>query len=279
MEGKEERKEKPAPETLGHLFLSDVDGTLLIDGRVRPADAAAIRRWKEAGNAFGLVTGRGEAFCRELCASMGVEPDVLVTDNGAAVFVKETCIHQSWMDAKAVTRALDRLPGWPQDYVPFVTMADGWHRFCRRRMGQNVMERMQEVQAHLRYFSPQDLEDLLASVPAVPGLSLYVWKDGMTSRVLDAVRQAAPEFQWHQTSHDYVEACASDKAQAMQALLEAVPCASVCYIGDGPNDLPVLDELPDSFVMETAPAMVKERGNRVTDSVAAAIERKFEDVS
>lgn len=290
MERKEEGKTQKQKKPLGQLLLCDVDGTLLIDGGVRPEDAAALQRWKAAGNAFGLVTGRGAAFCRELCEELRVNADVMVTDNGAEAWVEDKCIRRVWLDSSDIMRALEALnactlpgiPGdtriWPDICVPFVTMPDGWHRFARRQMGQTAMDRVMKTQAHLRHFSAQDLEDLLQQEPAVPGISLHVWKDEDTARVLALARQAAPGLRWHQTSHDYVEACGSDKAQALLALLDAVDTGSVSYCGDGPNDIPVFDMLPDTWCMDTAPEFVKARAANVTSGVDRVIERKLDHV-
>lgn len=282
MERKEKGKAQKPQEPLKRLLLCDVDGTLLIDGSVREEDARWLQRWKEAGNGFGLVTGRGEAFCRELCRELGVEPDVLITDNGAEVWMENRCLHREWLPAAQVARALEALRSdglWPSVCVPFVTMPDGAHRFARRSMGETAMVRVMETQAHLRHFSDEDLEDLLERVPDVPGVSLYVWKDRDTSQVLTKARRQAPNLLWHQTSHDYVEACASDKARALHVLLASLTGdAAVSYVGDGPNDIPVFDVLADTWCMDTAPAFVKARAANVTSGVDRVIERKLDHV-
>ena len=281
MERKEKGKAKEPQKPLKTLLLCDVDGTLLVNDRIRPEDAAALQRWKQAGNRFGLLTGRGEAFCRQLCGRLGVNPDVLITDNGAQVMLGGECVYRQWLRSSQVKAVLDKLQDaglWPGLCVPFVTMPDGAHRFCRRRMPVAAMERMMEVQAHLTYFSEQDLEDLLAESPSVPGLSLYVWDERNTAGVLEQGRALAPEMQWHQTSHDYVEACESDKALALRALLSQMPEIPVCFAGDGPNDVPVFDMLEDAWCMDTAPDPVKAHACYVTESVAQVIERKLDYV-
>lgn len=50
------------------LLATDYDGTLCYGyGDVMPEDLDAIRRWKEAGNLFAVVTGRsGLSIHREL---------------------------------------------------------------------------------------------------------------------------------------------------------------------------------------------------------------------
>ncbi len=112
----------------------------------------------------------------------------------------------------------------------------------------------------------------------MPGLSLYVWDERNTAGVLEQARALAPEMQWHQTSHDYVEACESDKALALRALLSQMPEIPVCFAGDGPNDVPVFDMLEDAWCMDTAVDPVKAHARYVTESVAQVIERKLDYV-
>ena len=52
------------------LIGSDYDGTLN-HGGIDEAKLSAIRRWREAGNLFGVVSGRGPEFLAELTDKLG----------------------------------------------------------------------------------------------------------------------------------------------------------------------------------------------------------------
>ncbi len=106
-----------------------------------------------------------------------------------------------------------------------------------------------------------------------------MWKDRDTSQVLTKARRQTPDLLWHQTSHDYVEACASYKARALHVLLGSLTGdAAVSYVGDGPNDIPVFDVLADTWCMDTAPESVRSHAANVTPGVSQVIERKLEYV-
>lgn len=260
------------------LFLADVDGTLLVNGRVSEEDAAAIRRWRRRGNQFGLVTGRDEMFCRRLSGQMGVEPDCLICDNGARTIVGEKTIFEMMIPSWQVQELLPFLEEFQDHLMPFVTMPDGQHYFPVRRFGKGRMDYVKEVQADLKYFADEDLEDMLAAVDDVPSLSLYIYEDDRLPSILTLLQQAAPQWKWHQTSHDYIEASLADKAQALTVLLEETAPEGVSYIGDGPNDLPVFHLLHDTWCMSTAQPHVQASAAHIVDSAAQALERKMQYV-
>ena len=81
------------------LIASDYDGTINRGGDSIQVDAKAIRRWREAGNVFGIVTGRGVGIAKELCDN-GVETDFILCNNGSVcsidgeyVFIKRNDIN------------------------------------------------------------------------------------------------------------------------------------------------------------------------------------------
>ncbi|MDR2692763.1 MAG: Cof-type HAD-IIB family hydrolase [Chitinispirillales bacterium] len=68
------------------LFAFDLDGTLLDSGkRVRPANAAALRRINESGAAVALASGRLGCGVRRYAPELGIDP-ALVVLNGAEVY-------------------------------------------------------------------------------------------------------------------------------------------------------------------------------------------------
>lgn len=63
------------------LIGSDYDGTLN-HGGIDEEKLAAIRRWREAGNVFGVVSGRGPDFLAELTEKLGDNFDFYASCNG-----------------------------------------------------------------------------------------------------------------------------------------------------------------------------------------------------
>jgi HAD superfamily hydrolase (TIGR01484 family) len=68
------------------IAASDYDGTLCIRGAIAPETIAAIRAWRAAGNAFGIVTGRDLSMLLPEIARWNIEFDFLVCATGAIVY-------------------------------------------------------------------------------------------------------------------------------------------------------------------------------------------------
>ena len=68
------------------LLATDYDGTLLFGDALLQDDLDAIRRWREEGNLFAIVTGRSHESMMKQIAEYGLELDYLVTNNGGMIF-------------------------------------------------------------------------------------------------------------------------------------------------------------------------------------------------
>lgn len=66
------------------IIASDYDGTLN-HGGIDDIKRNAIKRWREAGNLFGIVSGRGTADLIEIPARNNFEYDFLLACNGAVI--------------------------------------------------------------------------------------------------------------------------------------------------------------------------------------------------
>ena len=67
------------------IIASDYDGTINYHGRVSDEDKAAIRRFRQAGNRFGIVTGRDAELSQWLRQEDGFEFDFIISCTGAFI--------------------------------------------------------------------------------------------------------------------------------------------------------------------------------------------------
>ena len=63
----------------------DIDGTILFDRAISPADVAAMRRWREAGNLLVMNTGRSISALRSALDGFDVDYDYAVLYTGAVL--------------------------------------------------------------------------------------------------------------------------------------------------------------------------------------------------
>ena len=71
-----------------YILASDYDGTLSMNGSVSEETKEAIRRFRQEGNCFGVVTGR-DAGIYSMLKDQGVEFDYVIPFNGAMALSQE----------------------------------------------------------------------------------------------------------------------------------------------------------------------------------------------
>ena len=67
------------------IIASDYDGTINYQGKVSDEDKAAIRRFRQAGNKFGIVTGRDAELSQWIRQENGFEIDFIISCTGAFI--------------------------------------------------------------------------------------------------------------------------------------------------------------------------------------------------
>ena len=88
------------------LIATDYDGTLLRDGKIDPADRAAIDAWRAKGNYFGVVTGRGSDFFRT-AEEMGLTLDFFLLYTGSLLALPDGTVVKEYRIQKTVFSALE----------------------------------------------------------------------------------------------------------------------------------------------------------------------------
>src|SRR5688572_16775610 len=68
---------------------TDYDGTLAHDGELLPSTLAALERFKDAGGAVVMVTGREVPDLERVCPTLGTF-DLVVAENGGVLFQPRT---------------------------------------------------------------------------------------------------------------------------------------------------------------------------------------------
>lgn len=73
---------------------SDYDGTLKVNGKVSSKNKKMIKKWREQGNLFGIVTGRSTSTIRKEIEEEKLEIDFLVCNNGGVILDRNLEIEQ-----------------------------------------------------------------------------------------------------------------------------------------------------------------------------------------
>jgi Cof subfamily protein (haloacid dehalogenase superfamily) len=271
------------------LLVLDIDGTLLNSEEiVTPVVKSAIAEARALGVSVALATGRRVGSTREVVDEVGIQLPI-VTFNGALVWdtASETAIHELAFSPAVMSRVVELsyekglapvlLQGPAYGERIFVPERNGlqpeyleW--FLDSRRSQVTEVAYEEISAlpgilTIDIFGPEMVLKELSL--AITELEAQVYDAGMVSTQTDPPNWALN-----------VHMPGASKAAGVQVLAQTLGCtlADVVAIGDGYNDLPLLEAAGTGVAMGNAADEVKRRADAVVnghdeDGVAEAIER------
>lgn len=256
------------------LFLSDLDGTLMdSSGEITIKDVEAIHQWTQK-HGFGFVTGRDRAFCVALASKYQLSCECMITDNGANAYYKDENVYSSLIELSEGIQMCKAILEYKVDL--FYTDEFGNRYYPIACYGKERLHIFEKKQPGLGQFSNIDLFDYLNMRDlGLAKFSMYVEKD--MDLLLNEFKQRFSHCEVMATSKDYIEITrkGTNKWEAFCHL----PISDAIFIGDGENDLCILKNLKNTYVMEHAPECLKSFGVSVK-SVAEAmnIESRKENV-
>ncbi len=257
------------------LFVSDVDGTIVTPSPnkgLAPATIAAVKRLKEAGIAFSIVSSRPPRGMLSVAGPLGL--DRFAGFNGSEIVSGDlTPIEQHFVPEEAARIAVAEMQKAGADVWVF---ADGeW--YVTDPDDPYIDHEVKTVG-----FNPlvvKDFGDHLARVGKIVGSSSNPEMLARCEGELQQLLGTAASAKRSQTYYLDVTHPTADKGHAVRALARhfGVPLEEVAVIGDMINDLPMFPVAALSIAMGNASDFVKSQADFVTssnaeDGVARAID-------
>jgi Cof subfamily protein (haloacid dehalogenase superfamily) len=256
------------------LVVSDVDGTLVDkDKRLTDGTIAAVRRLREAGIAFTVISARPMSGIQPLLEPLELDEDVGAFNGGIIFRRDDTIVSRHTIDERVARGVIGMAAGaqvdtWVfADDQWFATDGDGPHTASER------------VSSNQEPVVRPDFDDLLARADKITFVSddedrlraLYEQAHGRYGEQATIAQS--------QTYYLDVTALEANKGDGVAALAKSngVDLADTAVIGDQRNDLPMLTRAGLPIAMGNAPDDVKAVARNVTrandeDGVAHAIE-------
>lgn len=247
------------------LLASDFDGTLHFADGYHKEDLDAIKKFQEAGNLFGLCSGRALANLQGL-EEDGLRFDFMIGSSGAAFADHEKTVYEERISQKVFEKIYALMNGRHlfvsttknmyavKEDLGFLT---GWIENVIDLSDPKLPEKEKIVHVSIEYESLEPIEKILAQ--------LDVLKDEV-------------EFYQNGPSIDFVPKGYSkqigiEKAAEYYGLKkEDIRC-----IGDNYNDLPMLEGIEESYTFDFAPKAVQKKAGHVVGTLAECIERLMEE--
>jgi hypothetical protein len=244
--------------SLSHLFVADVDGTLLTDkGQVAPEDLDAIRRAQDAGVGFTLASGRLPERLLPVADRLNLILPAIAADGALTVCtVTGQVLSARNLDLSALHDGIALLQG--QGLGVFLLASDGIfaHKGDARRFGFSgvwgTLRPLEEAADVLQLIAIGEESVVQRARWTVEGTDADVTTFQVGSSPWWALR---------------IRPAGTDKVHALAALARElkIPRERVAAIGDWYNDMGMLGWSGRSFAMATAPDEVKKVARQVLD--------------
>lgn len=247
------------------IAASDYDGTLFREEKISVEDVEGVKKWRAAGNKFGVVSGRDYGMLMPQLKHYGIESDYAVCNNGGIICkVDGTVLWQG--DIPRETLAEIAKESCVQNSFHFAFSAADTTYLCHESEGSWIMREAKQWDFQIKNIS----EDEIKNLPQIHQFSLgYVTAEESfaASEILNK--------KYGEIIHAYPNRCSLDitpknvsKRQGIEKLLELMKWngAEIFAIGDEINDLPMIEAF-NGFTVDTARKEIQEKVRKVYGGV------------
>lgn len=238
------------------LISTDLDGTIVFDGRIGERDLEAIERWRAAGNLLVLNTGRSLSALKQVAVPAALAFDHAVLYTGAVIIDSRFEVEQAaTLPAGVVDDLLGRLEG-----------QEGVAIFATTLQGDLLLyDAIGSTTALLNLFTPGRLADLEGR--ELIGVPMRFTDQALAASTLDHLEREwagqAVGFR-NQDFVDVVPACASKGAGLLRLVgsLQAADSArggqgiETFSLGDSWNDIPMHEACDHAYALPWSPPQV-----------------------
>lgn len=252
------------------LFVTDLDGTLLDEGRqVLPRDKQALREAAAMGLEICLASGRMDEELVKVMREVGIDCH-RISQNGAFVTTKEDKLLQSSSFDPSLAKQLLEVAS-AYEFVTLIGVGQTVYLQRKTEASELIQQRM---------FAPFIVEPQIAGrleehVPCKLSFFGDITKLKQMQQVMES--RFGGQMETFVSDKDCLDVMpfGTSKGSAVQALIKelGIEAQEVACIGDAFNDISMLRVTPHSFAMGHGPDEVRQSARHVVDSVAEAIEQ------
>lgn len=234
------------------LLASDFDGTLTHsgNGKILETDIQAIKAWQDAGNLFGVVTGRDLKGVEVGFEGTGLNLDFIVSLNGAIVFVDDQIVQRLGIDDEKAHEIESMLLEY-KDNIFYSTKNNGKHAKKLVYDANSWVAKHFDIRSDYR----DEIEDITNFIVATKDEETAI---EIEERLLKEFRNdAAP----HRSSGNFLDIVAPNihKADALDIIVKHfnMDPDNVVVIGDSYNDIEMIKAYR-GFAIDNALNEIKE---------------------
>lgn len=247
------------------IICTDYDGTLNHNG-IDDVKIAAIAKWRNAGNLFGVVSGRGIKSLLSIIEDKNFEYDFLIANNGAIICDKQQNIIKEFRCKGSLAKPfIEDLFKWG---CPFANI-DTYQSLMVIEDSSDLDEgeiRLEDV-PDIEYFNQINTELDTKEDAAEVVLKIKEKYYGVLVPLQNGECIDITDFN-------------VNKANGIYALLEALDASydDVIAVGDNINDEAMIAEFR-SYAMANGVQMIKDLADEITEGITELIEKEMTSIS
>lgn len=248
---------------------SDYDGTLFRNEKISEEDVEGVNKWIEAGNKFGVVTGRDYGMLMPQLNHYGIKSDYAICNNGGLICqVDGTALWQGNIPIETLA-AIASEPCIQKSFH-FAFSAIDCTYLCHESEGSWIMREARQWNFQIKYISENDI----LTLPQIHQFSLGYTTAKESTKASDILNN-----RYGDVIHAYPNRCSLDitphnvsKRQGIEKLIDLMHWnnAEIFAIGDEINDLPMIEAF-NGFTVNTARKMIQDKARKVYNGVGAML--------
>ena len=247
---------------------SDFDGTLFINQAITAENLSAIRKWRAAGNKFGIVTGRAYIMLTPHLKEYSLEIDFAICENGAIIHDSDGKIIFETELPKKILKAIINEPLAAKSLHFAFEAAE--KVYCA-----NVKPTSWVLRERARWKFPVDIIDAaqIGELPTINQLALDFESPEAAQNAAKMLNDKYGQWIYAQKNTHSVDIVIAgmNKAVGVENLLKICEWRGKTYvIGDESNDLPMIRHF-SGFTVTTAKEFVKKEATQIFSSVGAML--------
>jgi hypothetical protein len=236
------------------LLATDYDGTLYYGQDILASDLQELNNWKEQGNLFAIVTGRSKMTIFDEIAKHNLPVDYVVTNNGSLVYDANgeelLCNQLDHLTAVDLMYAVGEF----EDVVSFV-VNDGTKR-------HRIIVNSNASDMKYPHLQPDLSLEEVAELPEYVQIVLSMSSEMAAIKMAEQINEFFSSNVIAYPNVYCVDIVPKDvsKATGLEFVAEYadIADADIYVMGDGYNDLPMIEFSPNGAAVFTAPEEVKE---------------------
>ena len=247
------------------IAASDYDGTLFRDEKISAEDVAGVNKWRDAGNKFGVVSGRDYGMLMPQLKHYGVNFDYTICNNGGLICdIAGKVLWQGNIPREVLADIAKEK--CVQNSFHFAFSAIDCTYLCHESEGSWIMREANQWDFQIKNIS----EDEIKNLPQIHQFSLGFLKAEESAEASKFLNERYGKF-----IHAYPNRCSLDitpqnvsKRQGIENLVELMNWngAEIFAIGDEINDLPMLEAF-NGFTVDTARKEIRDKVKKICSGV------------